>query len=164
MSGVWYNNDSNTNPGRPIRNSHFGCITQLYQIALFDKHDKLTNYYITIDEDDLNLIKRHKWYFKNEIVVNENGIALTEILTNDLTNNEDICIFTKIKKKDEIFGIGIYCPLYPDKSIFKFVNEDYSIQESQIYALIEAIKIFSIFDKPLSIFTSNKNICSLWNT
>ncbi|CAG8818375.1 5661_t:CDS:2, partial [Dentiscutata erythropus] len=126
MNRVWYN-DSSTNPRRPITTSYFGCITQLYQIALFDKHDKPTNNYITIDEDDLNLIKRHKWYFKNEIVVNENSIALTEILTGstnvklkegkkyDLTNNEDICIFTKIKKKDKILGMGIYCPLYPDK-------------------------------------------------
>ncbi|CAG8731869.1 20525_t:CDS:2 [Dentiscutata erythropus] len=160
MNGVWYN-DSNTNPRRPISSSHFGCITHLYQIALFDKHDKPTNNYITVDEDDLNLIKKHKWYLTNDIVVNKNGVALTEILTDDLTNDENICIFTKIKKKDEILGIGIYCPLYPDKSIFKVVNEDYSIQESQIYALIKAIKIFSIFDKPLNIFTSNKNICSL---
>ncbi|CAG8826347.1 2555_t:CDS:1, partial [Dentiscutata erythropus] len=71
----------------------------------------------------------------------------------DSTNNEDVCIFTKVKKKDEKLGIGIYCPLYPDKSIFKVVNENYSVQESQIYALIEAIKNFSIFDKPLNIFT-----------
>ncbi|CAG8786259.1 15807_t:CDS:2, partial [Dentiscutata erythropus] len=184
INGVWYN-DSNTNPGRPIISNHFGCITYLYQIALFDKHDKPMNNYITVDEDDLNLIKKHKWYLSNEIVVNENGVALTEILTsttnvklkegkkcfsrknlvicNDSINNEDIYIFTKIKKKDEILGMEIYCPLYPDKSFFKVVNEDYSIQESQIYALIEAIKNFSIFDKPLNIFTSNKNICSLWN-
>ncbi|CAG8807892.1 12923_t:CDS:2, partial [Dentiscutata erythropus] len=136
INSVWYN-DSNTNPRRPVSSSHFGCIIHLYQIALFDKHNKPTNYNITIDEDDLNLIKKHKWYLKNEIVVNENGVALTEILTSatniklkegkkcfsrknlviydDLTNNENICIFTKIKKKDEILGMGIYCPLYPDK-------------------------------------------------
>ncbi|CAG8818108.1 25374_t:CDS:2, partial [Dentiscutata erythropus] len=153
MNGVWCN-VSNTNPRRPVSSSHFGCITHLYQIALFDKHDKPTNYNITVDEDNLILIKKHKWYLKNEIVVNENGVALTEILTGatnvelkegkkyDSTNNEDICIFTKVKKKDEILGIGIYCPSYPDKSIFKVVNKDYSIQELQIYALIEAIKNF----------------------
>ncbi|CAG8761706.1 20408_t:CDS:1, partial [Dentiscutata erythropus] len=80
MNGVWYN-DSNINPGRPVRSSYFGCITQLYQIALFDKHNKPMNYNIIIDEDDRNLIKKHKWYLTNEIVVNENGVALTEILT-----------------------------------------------------------------------------------
>ncbi|CAG8808841.1 20847_t:CDS:1, partial [Dentiscutata erythropus] len=80
MNGVWYN-DSNTNPRRPIRSSYFGCITHLYQIALFDKHDKLTNNYITVNEDDLNLIKKLKWYLTNDIVVNENDVALTEILT-----------------------------------------------------------------------------------
>ncbi|CAG8797098.1 8350_t:CDS:2, partial [Dentiscutata erythropus] len=151
MNRVWHN-DSNTNPRRPIRSSHFGCITHLYQIALFDKHDKSTNNYITVDKDDQNLIKKLKWYLTNDIVVNENGVALIEILTDDSINNKDIYIFTKIKKKT-ILGMGIYCPLYLDRSIFKVVNEDYSIQESRIYALIEAIKNFSIFDKPLNIFT-----------
>ncbi|CAG8664252.1 14761_t:CDS:2, partial [Dentiscutata heterogama] len=174
MNGIWYN-DSNTNPERPVTTSLFGYVSNLYQIALFDKHDKLTNYYITVDEDDRNLIKKHKWYLTNEIVVNENGVALTEfligasnvklkegkrcfsrknlVICDDSTNDDGICIFTKIRKKDEIFGIGIYCPSYPDKSIFKIVNENCSIQESQIYALIMAIENFSIFDKPLNIFT-----------
>ncbi|CAG8805422.1 243_t:CDS:1, partial [Dentiscutata erythropus] len=80
MNGVWYN-DSNTNPRRPVSSSHFGCVTHLYQIALFDKHDKPMNYNITVDENDLILIKKHKWYLKNEIVVNENSVTLTEILT-----------------------------------------------------------------------------------
>ncbi|CAG8716197.1 3706_t:CDS:1, partial [Dentiscutata heterogama] len=79
MSGIWYNS-FNTNPGRLIATSLFGCVNNLYQIALFDKNDKPTNYYITVDEDDRNLIKKHKWYLTNEIVVNENGVALTEFL------------------------------------------------------------------------------------
>ncbi|CAG8748979.1 10938_t:CDS:2, partial [Dentiscutata heterogama] len=127
INGIWHN-DSNTNPGRPVTTSHFGYISNLYQIALFDKHDKLINYYITVDENDQNLIKKHKWYLTNEIVVNENGVALTEFLINDSINDDD-------------------------KSIFKVVNKDYSIQESQIYALIIEIENFSIFDKPLNIFT-----------
>ncbi|CAG8630946.1 9463_t:CDS:2, partial [Dentiscutata heterogama] len=89
------------------------------------------------------------------------GRPITTTLFDDSTNNDGICVFTKIRKKDKIFGMGIYCPSYPDKSIYKVVNEDYSIQESQIYTLITAIENFSIFDKPLNIFTSNKNICSI---
>ncbi|CAG8826419.1 44215_t:CDS:1 [Gigaspora margarita] len=44
------------------------------------------------------------------------------------------------------------------KNICEIVNKEVSIIELQIQYIIKAIEVFSIFNKPLKIFTNNKNI------
>ncbi|CAG8621621.1 14696_t:CDS:2, partial [Dentiscutata erythropus] len=72
----------NENFRRPITIQIQGKITFLCQIRLFDYKDKVTDNLITIDEDDKKLVKNNKWYYKDGIITNENGVSLKQLFLN----------------------------------------------------------------------------------